>query len=433
MCINSACENIRNPSIHPAVHAARRRGALRGLGNLRAPQQWPWRARCPPARGWAAVCLFVVPPVTWDPLSALLTQEERGDLPAKGRAPCLPPPVRPSVLGSCLPRDATSLRSRCCSRTAPDTHQRQGLPGETAPRGRCRSPAWLGSPPGSGVPRRTGSRRGGGWSSGALRAGVQAQLMRGQSPSSLDAGREATGALAGAKLGRPSAPPRHSSPAAFWAGGPGPASRPRGAYLRTPPSPRPAPRQSTPPRSPRHRASAGGRWRQQPPHGPRVGPPRLPSAGASPPAPDRLISRGGRGALGGCERSAPPLGPRGRVPTEEVARVSAQPPRGTAWGDAVGGPSGFSEPAPAPPSGCRTLMPPSTCQGGGGKPSMARRTRGHRASVSLNLNPGLGSSWNLSKERPAPQPQTIENSYERRILRLGEARKTRRGCAGGGL
>lgn len=115
MCINSACENIRNPSIHPAVHAARRRGALRGLGNLRAPQQWPWRARCPPARGWAAVCLFVVPPVTWDPLSALLTQEERGDLPAKGRAPCLPPPCAPRSSGAACP----GMRPRSAAAAAP--------------------------------------------------------------------------------------------------------------------------------------------------------------------------------------------------------------------------------------------------------------------------------------------------------------------------
>ena len=55
----------------------------------------------------------------------------------------------------------------------------------------------------------------------------------------LSRGRTRSRARAGAKLGRPGAP-RHSSRSAFWAGGPGPASRPPGAYLQTP-SPRPAP------------------------------------------------------------------------------------------------------------------------------------------------------------------------------------------------
>lgn len=269
MCINSACKNIRNPSIRLAVDGARLGDALPGLGNRWATWQCPQGGAATPSPNPAPsrpqpsprpVCPWV-PPVTRGRQSLPPHQgTARGTVPDPGTGvpascPMYTPQSRGSRRPSASPTPLEPRRGdpRHLPRPVPplDTHRSRGLPWGTAPQDRCLPPAWRSSLRGSGEPGRTGSKRGGDFVFVDSEAGVQ--LGKGQSPSSSpDAGREAARAL-GAKLGRPGAPPAAPPPRLFGLGVPGRPPAP-GGYLRTPPSPRPA-CSATPPRSPGHRAS----------------------------------------------------------------------------------------------------------------------------------------------------------------------------------
>lgn len=308
-----------------AVDAARLGDALPGLGTRGRP------GRClPPAQpglvpgGLSAVCFSVGDPSDLpqneSPSPPLTREQQGGGL--RHRTPGSPSPAPRAPLSPGEAAVPGRARRQCCRAQGPsapapppDTHGLRGLPWGTTPRGRCRPPAWRGSLPGSGAPRTRGvqerERRSHPLrSSAARRVGVEPSLGGDRPPPPLRS-RTRSRARRRAQLGRPRAPPpRRSSPWAFWAGGPGRPPRPRG-YLRTPPSPRPA-RSATPRPPPGHRARGRGALeksssaRSAGPARPR--PPAPP--GASPPALDSLISRGGQWGPEGAVRGAPSEGPR---------------------------------------------------------------------------------------------------------------------------
>lgn len=303
MCINSACKNIRNPSIRSGRGSGARAGdALPGQGGGRRPADCsPPRTR--PARPPSAVRCPRCPAAGRAPHPGAArgpSRRQRRGVPASrsSRAPRSRGSRRPRASPTPTPRRAESLGPRA----APGYSRAVGASEGGSP-SRLMSPSSMARPgrpgPGQEATRSPPEARVQGRTSPPEARGGSA----GQGPSPA---REGTGPLRLPRRGTrsrarrsPTRPPwRSAAPLLLPLGllGRGPAglpARPRG-YLPAPPSPRPA-RSAAPPRPPDAQPARG----------------TLEPRG-SPPASGPLISRGGRW---GPERRRPQPGPRKGVLT----------------------------------------------------------------------------------------------------------------------
>jgi hypothetical protein len=216
MCINSACKNIRKPRIRRSHGRCPAGDGPAGFGAT-APSPSP--------------ASLSVSPSDLRPHKVPVLSPSLGSSAGDGG----PRPrvlVRPGVLAKPLSpvQPLTSLQLLLGSlvpQPTLDTHGLQGLPWVTNPPGQCRPPAWcwvavrLRCAPDSRGPREGTTKS----PPLEVRGRVRAHLG-GRSPPSPPQRRDAKPPRAGAKLGRPRALPRCSTPRLFGPGVPGRPPRP---------------------------------------------------------------------------------------------------------------------------------------------------------------------------------------------------------------